>query len=95
LSVIETAGKSLWELIEERAALTPDKRMALDERGRTMTFGEYRDACLGAAAGLYARGIGEGTNVSWILPSRFEAFVLTGALSRLGAVQNPILPIYR
>jgi cyclohexanecarboxylate-CoA ligase len=33
--------------------------------------------------------------VSWVLPSRFEALVLTGALARLGAVQNPILPIYR
>jgi acyl-CoA synthetase (AMP-forming)/AMP-acid ligase II len=33
--------------------------------------------------------------VSWILPSRFEALVLTGALARLGAVQNPVLPIYR
>ena len=33
--------------------------------------------------------------MSWILPSRIEAFVLIGALARLGAVQNPILPIYR
>ena len=33
--------------------------------------------------------------MSWILPSRIEAIVLIGALARLGAVQNPILPIYR
>ncbi len=93
--LIDTRGKALWTLIDERAALTPDKRMALDERGRTMTFGEYRDRCLRAAAGLAALGVGAGTPVSWILPSRFEAVVLAGALARLGAVQNPILPVYR
>jgi cyclohexanecarboxylate-CoA ligase len=93
--LIDTAGKTLWDLIVERAGLTPDKRLALDEAGRTMTFGEYHDQCLRAAAGLHGLGIGEGTNVSWIQPSRLEAFVLAGALARLGAVQNPILPIYR
>jgi acyl-CoA synthetase (AMP-forming)/AMP-acid ligase II len=69
--------------------------MALDEAGRTLTFAEYRAWCERVAAGFAARGVGESTNVSWILPSRFEALVLAGALSRLGAVQNPILPIYR
>lgn len=29
------------------------------------------------------------------MPSTFEALILVGALSRLGARQNPILPIYR
>src|SRR5205823_1357166 len=40
-------------------------------------------------------GVGEGTAVSWALPTWIESLVLVGALSRLGAVQNPILPIYR
>ena len=60
-----------------------------------MTFGDYRDACERAAAGLQAYGVGPGVNVSWQLPTWIESFVLVGALSRLGAVQNPILPIYR
>lgn len=92
---IETQGKTLWQLISERALLTPDKRMALDERGRTLTYGEYKNWCERVAAGLSQMGITENTNVSWVLPSRFESLVLTGALSRLGAIQNPILPIYR
>ena len=92
---IDTEGKSLWELVEARAARTPDKVMAVDEQDRTWTYEEFRDRCERVAAGLAARGVGEGTNVSWILPSRIEAFVLIGALARLGAVQNPILPIYR
>ncbi len=39
--------------------------------------------------------MGEGTNVSWQLPTWIESMVLVGALARLGAVQNPMLPIYR
>src|SRR5262249_60347070 len=49
---IDTAGKTLWQLICERAALTPDKRMAIDEQGRTMTYGEYKAWAERTAAGL-------------------------------------------
>ncbi|MCX6526566.1 MAG: AMP-binding protein, partial [Actinobacteria bacterium] len=94
-TVLNTTNKTLWQLIEERASTTPDKCMARDESGRTMTYGRYREWCLQVAAGLYEMGIGIGSKVSWIMPSRFESFVLTGALSRLGAIQNPILTIYR
>lgn len=93
--LIDTEGLSLWQLIVARALISGDKQMAQDESGRTMTFSQYRSRCEKAAAGLFARGIGEGSAVSWILPSTFEALVLTGALARLGAVQNPILPLYR
>jgi acyl-CoA synthetase (AMP-forming)/AMP-acid ligase II len=92
--MITDAG-SLWELIERRAAETPDAVLAVDEDQRTMTYGEYRDAAERAAAGLAELGVGEGTPVSWQLPTWIESLVLVGALSRLGAVQNPILPIYR
>lgn len=96
MTVVETKGRTLWQLIEARAEATPDAMMAFDEAGRTLTFAGYRQWCERVAAGLAAGyGVGEGTRVSWILPSRFEALVLTGALARLGAVQNPILPIYR
>jgi acyl-CoA synthetase (AMP-forming)/AMP-acid ligase II len=86
---------TLWKLIEARAAATPDALLVVDEHDRTMTFAAYRDACLRAAAGLAALGVGEGTAVSWQLPTWIESFVLVGALARLGAVQNPILPICR
>mgnify|MGYP003337744887 CR=1 FL=1 len=86
---------SLWDLIERRAAATPDARFAIDEDGRSLTFAEYRDAALRSAAGFAAMGVGEGDVVSWQLPTWLEAMVLVGALSRLGAIQNPILPIYR
>ena len=33
--------------------------------------------------------------VSWQLPTWLESLALVAALSRLGAIQNPMLPIYR
>ena len=68
---------------------------ALDEAGRTLSYGELRESALRAAAGLHALGIAEESPVSWLLPTRIQAFVLMLALARLGAVQNPLVPIYR
>lgn len=90
-----TSFTSLWDLVEQRAADTADARFVIDENGRTLTFAQYRDASLRAAAVLHARGIGEGDVVSWQLPTWIEAMTLVGGLARVGAVQNPILPIYR
>ena len=86
---------SFWDLIEQRARTAPDARMAVDETGRVMTFAQYRDDAERAAAGLQEMGIDKGTVVSWQLPTWLESFVLCAALSRLEAIQNPILPIYR
>jgi acyl-CoA synthetase (AMP-forming)/AMP-acid ligase II len=81
--------------VEERAAATPGALFAVDEQDRRLDFAGYRDTALRVAAALRSRGIAAGTPVSWMLPSTLEALVLCGALARLGAVQNPILPIYR
>ena len=88
-------GRNLWELVEARAAASPDVVMTVDEAGRKVTYGEYRDAAERAAAGLAGLGIGPGDVVSWVLPTWHESLVLIAALCRLGAVQNPIIPIYR
>jgi len=85
----------MWELIDRRAAATPDRPMLLDEADRTLTFSEFRDRAERVAAGLAERGIGEGTPVSWQLPTRIDTVVLSAALCRLGAVQNPIIHLYR
>ncbi|MBW2241400.1 MAG: AMP-binding protein [Deltaproteobacteria bacterium] len=86
---------TLWELVEARAEATPEGLFGIDESGLEMTFGEYRKAAEHLAAALYERGVRENSAVSWILPTCFNALVLLAALSRLGAVQNPIIPIYR
>jgi acyl-CoA synthetase (AMP-forming)/AMP-acid ligase II len=85
----------LWPLLEARAAATPGALFALDERGRTLSFAQVRDAALRCAAGLAQLGVARDVPVSWQLPTRIDALVLTAALARLGAVQNPILPVLR
>jgi acyl-CoA synthetase (AMP-forming)/AMP-acid ligase II len=86
---------SMWELVERRAEATPERSMLVDERDRTMTFGEFRDRTERVAAGLAELGVRPGSKVSWQLPTRIETIVLSMALARLGAVQNPIIHIYR
>ena len=88
-------GGSLWELVERRAGATPDALAAVDEDGRTLTWAEAKTEAERAAAGLARHGIGAGDVVSWQLPTWLESKVLVLALARLGAVQNPMLPIYR
>src|SRR5262249_26762892 len=93
-AVLILAG-SLWELVERRARATPRPLFALDHTGHPLSSAAYRDAALRCAAGLAARGLGPGANVSWQLPTRLDSMVLCAALARLGCVQNPIIPIYR
>ena len=86
---------SLWAMIAWRAERTPDAVMAVDEQGRVVTFEEYRCQCERVAAALYQRGVDADRPVAWMLPTWHEAFVVAGALARLGALQVPLLPILR
>ncbi len=86
---------TFWGVVEQRAARTPDAVMLEDDLGRSMTFGEYKRSAEEVAAGLFARGITSGSVVSWQIPTTIEAAVLVAALTRLDAVQNPIIPIMR
>ncbi|UGQ09232.1 AMP-binding protein [Yinghuangia sp. ASG 101] len=86
---------TLWELVERRAAASPDVPMLLDPDDRRVTFAEFKAWAERVAAGYHALGIGAGTRVSWQLPTRIESIVAATALARLGAVQNPIIPFYR
>ena len=86
---------TIWSLIEQRAEDTPDGPMLFDDRDRSLTFAEFKAAALRAAAGLQALGVHEASKVSWQLPTVLESAVLLAALSRLGVVQNPLVPILR
>jgi acyl-CoA synthetase (AMP-forming)/AMP-acid ligase II len=88
-------SRSLWRLIEARAQRTPSDCLAVDSADREISFREYESRVLRTARGLARIGVRSGQTVSWMLPTRIEALILIGALSRLGAIQNPILPIYR
>ncbi|MEZ4331572.1 MAG: AMP-binding protein [Myxococcota bacterium] len=88
-------GDTFWSLLCARVARTPDHLMFADGGGRRITYAAFRDRCERVAAGLFALGVREGTRVSWQLPTRIDTVVLSVALSRLGAVQNPIIALYR
>ncbi|MCX4511556.1 AMP-binding protein [Streptomyces sp. NBC_01619] len=88
------ASRTLWELIDRRAALTQDRTVLIQD-DRSIGFGELRTRCERVAAGLYGLGVRPGTVVAWQLPTRIETVLLTGALARLGAVQSPVIPFYR
>ncbi|MFJ7043809.1 class I adenylate-forming enzyme family protein [Streptomyces sp. NPDC101112] len=87
-------SRTLWELLDRRAALTPDRPVLLQD-DRTLTFGKLRSRAERVAAGLYDMGVRPGTVVAWQLPTRIETALLSFALARLGAVQSPVIPFYR
>jgi cyclohexanecarboxylate-CoA ligase len=91
----QSLAGSWWHLVEQAATQWSDRTMVTDERGRSLTFTEFRDTAEEVAAGLVGLGVAAGTTVSWQLPTVLEAVVLMAALARLGAVQNPIIPILR
>jgi acyl-CoA synthetase (AMP-forming)/AMP-acid ligase II len=86
---------TLWALVERRAESTPDALALADEDDRRLTFAGFRDRALRAAAGLSELGVEPGDTVAWQMPTWIETVVLMVALSRLGARQMPLLPIYR
>ena len=92
---IITGARTMWELVDRRAAASADHPMLIAADGETVTFGAFRDRAERVAAGLQGMGVREGSVVSWQLPTRIDTVVLSIALSRLGAVQNPIIHLYR
>ncbi|MGX9792774.1 class I adenylate-forming enzyme family protein [Mycobacterium sp. MMS18-G62] len=84
-----------WSLVEAAAQLHPDRIVLVDDFGRSLTNSQLSDAAESTAAALAERGVVDGTAVSWQLPTTLETMVVMVALTRLGAIQNPILPIWR
>jgi acyl-CoA synthetase (AMP-forming)/AMP-acid ligase II len=88
-------SQTLCSIVDWRATATPGHVLLVDEAGRTMTAEEFRVTSQRVAERLRAAGIGRGSVVSWILPTGIDALVVTLALSRLGALQIPVIPVYR
>jgi cyclohexanecarboxylate-CoA ligase len=83
------------ELLAQRVAAGGDAPMLIDDRGQTLSFQEFKDRSERTAVALSAQGIGAGTRVAWQLPTRISTVVVMAALARLGALQAPVIPIYR
>jgi cyclohexanecarboxylate-CoA ligase len=90
-----TYAPTYWALIDAAAERFGDHVVLADDHGRTLSAAQLRDEACSAAAGLAALGVRSGSVVSWQIPTVLESAVLVGALARLDAVQNPIIPILR
>ncbi|MEU6603789.1 AMP-binding protein [Streptomyces shenzhenensis] len=82
------------DYLADAATRTPDK-IAVIDRGRSWTYRDLDRTVNRFASALSARGVGHGEVVSWMLPNWGEAIVVHLAAIRIGAVSNPIIPIYR
>jgi acyl-CoA synthetase (AMP-forming)/AMP-acid ligase II len=95
VSEIPPYPATVWTLVEQAAEQWSDHVVLADDHGRSLTGRQLRDAGAGVAADLAGRGVGTDTIVSWQLPTTLETMVVMVALARLGAVQNPLIPILR
>ena len=86
---------TLWARVEAAAERWPDAELLVSRQDDRATFAEYHSRAEVMAAGLYEMGVRPGDVVSWILPTWVDTVVLAAALSRVGAIQNPIIAIYR
>jgi len=81
-------------------AETPDKPALVayraDREGsRRFSYREFGDAVARAAAALRGLGVGAGDIVAVQLPNWWEFVVVALAANRIGAVVNPLMPIFR
>jgi cyclohexanecarboxylate-CoA ligase len=89
------ASATFWDLVAGTAERAPVRTVLSDDHGRQLTARGLVDAAQATAAALADHGVGQGSVVSWQLPTTLETMVVMAALTRLGAVQNPIIPALR
>jgi cyclohexanecarboxylate-CoA ligase len=81
-------------------AETPDRLAIVDHNATTgaatrLTYGELGRRVDRIAAGLARLGVAAGDVVSWQLPNWWQFTALHLAAMRLGAISNPLMPIFR
>ena len=86
-------GRTFAEVLRDHAARTPDKTAVTDTRHR-LTYAELDDWVDRVASGLAARDVTKNAVVTSQLPNRVESVVVCYAANRLGAIHNPVVPIY-
>lgn len=88
-------AETFWDFVNSTAQQYPDRVVAVDDFGRSLTTGQLHDSAERVAAGLLELGVVPGGVVSWQIPTTLEAVVMLVACARLGVVQNPIISMLR
>jgi cyclohexanecarboxylate-CoA ligase len=84
----------LFDFFQKILERTPDK-VAVVDRDYRLTFREIGRLANNLTASLQKLGIRRGSVVAFELPNWYHTLVLNLALTRLGALINPIVPIYK
>jgi acyl-CoA synthetase (AMP-forming)/AMP-acid ligase II len=87
-------GDLLADRFAERLAGREDRPLVVDRLG-TLTWGQAATQSDRLAKGLLSLGIGPGHVVQLQLPNRREFLLSVLACERIGAVVNPVAPIFR
>ncbi len=86
--------RTLHDYFDETVAKMPDS-IALVDGAKRVSFAAWQEDAARLAAGLLDLGIGKGDIVSVQLPNWYEMCLLQIALSRIGAVIQPMHMVYR
>jgi acyl-CoA synthetase len=84
----------IGDLISQRAQRFPDRELFTFEDFH-VSYGQFDAWVTRVAARMVACGVGRGDRVIVKLPNCLEALVLQAAAFRIGAVNVPMIPIYR
>lgn len=85
---------TLADLVPEAAARHPERELFVFDQHR-ITYGEFERWTGTIARDLVRRGVQPGDRVLVQLPNRLEALAVQVAAFRAGAVDVPVVPIYR
>jgi cyclohexanecarboxylate-CoA ligase len=86
--------ESFFDMIERQADARGEQRFIFDDHV-TLTYAQFRERSIRLAAGLQDLGIERGDRVVLQLPNWVEFAVAAAALSRIGGVAVPVMPILR
>ena len=87
-------NKTILDYLKDAIDKNPNKTAIIDKKSR-YTYQELGKLVDRVALGLIELGLGKGDVISFQLPNWNEFVILHYAVTRIGAISNPLIPIYR
>nr|WP_207198894.1 AMP-binding protein [Peribacillus sp. TH14] len=87
-------NRTILDYLNDAIENDPDKIAIIDIKSR-FTYKELGKLVDRIALGLLNIGLGKGDVISFQLPNWNEFIILHYAVTRIGAISNPLIPIYR
>lgn len=87
-------NKTILDYLNQAIEWNPEKIALIDKKSR-YTYGELGKLVDRVALGLLELGLKKGDVISFQLPNWNEFVILHFAVTRIGAISNPLIPIYR